>query len=159
MKFQLKHYKKAASIQLKPTDDISTDPERPVHFSIAWFRGTGDLSKDKQREATAALFATLKRVVEENGNALTFTIVKACENCTYGHFDDPFEAAVLDARGSVPFCTDKNLPFDKHPELSTERPLMFHIAHSRSSDETFNALLKTAGAQLAIEVEIVEVNN
>jgi hypothetical protein len=157
MEFVLKHYKKGASIQLKPKQDISTDPARCVHFSIAWFKDA-TLSKEEQRRATALLFERLSAIVTEKQGRLTFRVVKACENCTYGHFDEEFEAAVVQARKETVFCADKNLPLEKHTELPQDVPIMFHIAHSRSIDASFNERLKVPGAVLALQVELLEVN-
>src|ERR1700690_2973078 len=111
MNFVLKHYRKGASIQLKPQEDISIDPARCVHFSVAWFKDV-DISKEEQRLATAQLFARLSLLIAKQ-NRLTFTVVKPCENCSYGHLDGEFETIVQEARQQFPFCIEKNLPLDK----------------------------------------------
>lgn len=158
MNFNLKHYKKSASIQLKPKDDISSDPERCVHFSIAWFKGK-ELTKEEQRAATAEIYTKLKNYLAKTDSKLKFTIVKACENCTYGHFDKEFEEIIANARTAYPLCAEKDLPLTLHPELPTDRTVMFHIAHSRSTDLKFNHFLKQKGAVLDINVvEAIEVN-
>jgi hypothetical protein len=165
MNFVLKHYKKGATIQLKPVEDISTDPARCVHFSIAWFANQNKLdqnkssSKEEQRLITAQLFSMLIDYLKTTNNKLSFKIVKACENCTYGHFDTPFEDIVSHTRQQHnSLNTEKDLPLHLHPELPQNVPIMFHIAHSRSTNAAFNDFLKVAGDTLTINVSILEVN-
>lgn len=69
MKFTLKHYKKAARIWLKPSEDISADPARCVHFSIAWFQDprNEEFTKEEQRKCTAELYAKLRAYLEQHG--------------------------------------------------------------------------------------------
>lgn len=159
MNFTLKHYKKGASIQLKPKDDISSDPQRCVHFSVAWFKtGDCDASKEEQRAITTQLYKELIVHLASVDWKLNFTITKACENCTYGHFDEAFEKIIIAAREKYPLCVEKNLPLHLHPDVPQNRPIMFHIAHSRSTDEALNKLLKKPGETLALKIDACEVN-
>lgn len=160
MEFVLKHYRKKATIQLKPKTDISSNKSRCVHFSIAWFK-TNDISKEQKREISRKLFEELCECLEKLENRLEFRIVKACENCTYGHFDKVFEDIVSVYREKYPLCTEKNLPLEQHPEVPQDKPIMFHIGHSISTDDNFNLLLQQKSNKtktLIINVETISVN-
>lgn len=83
----------------------------------------------------------------------------ASVNCTYGHFDAEFEKIVTEARAACPFLSaDHNLPLEKHPHLPQDTPVIFHIAHSRSTSTTFNEQMKNDAAVLQMVVELEEVN-
>lgn len=157
MEFVLKHYKKSASIQLKPKEDISTDPARCVHFSIAYFKNV-NLSKEVQRDIINDLYEKLRIYLEKVKWKMNFRIIKACENCTYGHFDDEFENIIKNTRLAYPLCDEKNLPLNLHPELPQDDVIMFHIAHSRSTDESFNQALKKHNNLLLLQIEPLVVN-
>lgn len=83
----------------------------------------------------------IKDLIIEKGNVLTFTILRACTNCTYGRFDDDFEKLILCLRDEYPvICKDKDLTLGdpKHQELHTlvcwdEKNPIFHHIHGRSN--------------------------
>lgn len=156
MEFTLKHYKKQASIQLKPTINISADKSRCVHFSIAWFRGS-DIPKPERKKIMIEIFTSLSEYFEKNGNTLTFKIVKIGNNCTYGHFDQGFEDIITKYRSLHALNTEKDLPLDQFPDLP-DIPVMFHIAHSRSTDSNFDKFMKNEDNILEINVSLLEVN-
>lgn len=129
-KFRYRSYKKQRVIQLKPHHDAEN------HFSIVWCKG-----KKLTVDEFAFIDNKIRMFIQNNDSSLTFTILRACTNCTYGRFQQSFEDMILALRDEYPqLCTNKDLTLGdpKHVELlnlvrwDEKHPIMHHI-HARSN--------------------------
>ncbi len=132
--FYYRTYEDQKAIQIKPSHDKTN------HFSIIW-------TKDK-KGITSEQFQIMDRDIRAylaaHNNKLTFRIIVACKNCTYGRFDDEFEALILrHRRENLAIFRGKDLTLgynDVHAPLklledwTDDRPIMFHI-HSKSDTD------------------------
>jgi len=154
--FDYRYYAKKRMIQLKPKHD------KGVHFSLLWQDKARPVEAEKFKEAHNACIAYL----EAHDWKVAFTVVKVCENCTYGHMDEAFEEVLLSFRNALKLCCKKDLPLDdpRHMHLTegdvvvVKEPVFLHISHSRSSDEKFNTFLQTAerGTRMTMNISIRE---
>lgn len=138
-KFRYRVYKKQRAIQFKPFHDAQN------HMSIIWTKG-----KELSKEQFDAIDAELRHYIQLHHNLLTFTILRACTNCTYGRFSDEFENLILSFRARYKgVFTGKDLTLDdpKHAKLhelvewSTERPIIHHV-HGQSDNADWEALFR-----------------
>ena len=148
-------YPKNRAIQIKPSHD------KINHFSIVWAREKGQISESD----FDAMDKGIRNYLHDHGGKLTFRIVKACMNCTYGHFDREFEDLIKGYRAVYHgIFAGKDLPLDdqRHQHLkaeeaadfgpdggwTAENPIIFHI-HSRSNtqdaekDARFSAMMRS----------------
>lgn len=141
--FRYKVYPKQRAIQFKPYHDKTN------HFSIVW---------GNKKEFSENDFITIEQRVREylvsHNWTLTFTILRACTNCTYGRFDPEFEELILQLRRDYPFLSrkkDLTLGDPKHTDLhqkvvwDEEHPIIHHV-HGRS--ETGDAEIDKQWEQL-----------
>eukprot|EP01128_Nolandella_sp_AFSM9_P010026 TRINITY_DN6779_c0_g1_i1.p1 TRINITY_DN6779_c0_g1~~TRINITY_DN6779_c0_g1_i1.p1 ORF type:complete len:209 (-),score=26.13 TRINITY_DN6779_c0_g1_i1:80-706(-) len=148
--FHYRYNKKSRSVQFKPAND------KYVHFSVAWLRQKSLITKEDFESIDAAL----KGYLDSNDWKLSFTIVRACGHCTYGHMDAGFESLVLRYRSQYPLCAEKDLDLeDHHADLvdhGVEGPVFLHISHSRSNSEEFNEFMRCApmGSVLKLNLTI-----
>jgi hypothetical protein len=138
--FDYRHYAKNRMIQLKPTHD------KHIHFSLAWAKPKNSISK----EDFAKVNEQIKGWLDTHNWKLTFKPIRACENCTYGYFDEEFELLLLKLQKEYSLCQEKELPVEteQHKDVLdmpfvTRFPIFMHISHSRSSDKKFNEYLQT----------------
>lgn len=152
--FHYRYYPKQRIIQLKPAND------KTVHFSIAWANPKESIFKVDFDIINKFII----KYLEMHNWTLTFRPIKACENCTYGYFDENFENLILGLRDKYKLCCDKDLPIcesSSHesllelPEVN-RLPIMSHISHSRSNDETFNSFMQQAkiGSVMTLKISI-----
>ena len=154
--FYYRCYPKKRTIQLKPQHDPG------VHFSIAWCKPKTAISVEDFHK----IDEEIREWLEEHDWKLTFQPVKACQNCTYGHFDESFEDLLQDLRLRYELCEEKNLPLGpENPENANvaenvkagkiREPIFIHISHSRSSNEEFNEYLKSnVNRPMVMNIEI-----
>lgn len=140
--FHYRAYPKKRVIQFKPAHDKAN------HFSIVWSKQRAEFSLEDFNVMDAVIQTYLK---EKNG-VLSFRIIRACKNCTYGRFDDSFEQLILGFRATYPLlCRDKDLTLDdpKHQFLKAvetwdeTHPIIHHI-HSESKDEVWVDFLRNS---------------
>ena len=150
-KFYLRYYPKSRTIQFKPHDD------KHVHFSVAWIKPMN--SMDIQ-DFNDNIYKPIIDYLDKVNWKLEFQPIKACENCTYGHFDEDFEKLLLDLRQEYPsLCQDKDLPLDnkQHAHLREEgirEPIFMHMAHSRSNNEELNKFLLEADSSKTLIIHL-----
>jgi hypothetical protein len=148
--FYYRSYPKNRAIQLKPVND------KTVHFSIVWTKTGLSLEDFNAIDNRIREFLTKKKW------SIGFKIVKACENCTYGHMDDDFEKLLLELREQYPdICVDKNLPLvgqHEHLKKMTHEPVFLHVSHSRSNSEQFNDFMSKGkfGRTMTMNITVKE---
>ena len=131
----------------------SVDEER--HFTLLYVRPKDALTPDEWNKINLRL----KKYLEEHNWTLTFTPWKACENCTYGHFDVEFENLICQIRREYPqMDTGHDLSFDgQHAHLVAEgcrRPVLAHISHRRGTNEKLSEFLRAADRNTTLTLKI-----
>lgn len=138
--FYYRTYPERCIIQFKPCHDKGN------HFSIVWPETKGSISHHDFQEMDKQVREYLAR----NQGRVSFTIIKACANCTYGRFDEPLETMLLGFRDKYKGLNKvKNLPVNdpQHQHLKDHvvwdetHPIAFHI-HHRSADADFTNTMK-----------------
>ena len=151
--FVLRYYPKNRAIQFKPHDD------KHVHFSIAWTKPINSMSIDNFKNN---IYVPIIDYLNKCKWKLEFIPVKACENCTYGHFNEEFEQLLLDLRKKYPtLCQDKDLPLDteQHSHLRSEgvrEPIFMHMSHSTSKNEELNKFLQDSDSNKILIMNLCE---
>ena len=130
----------------------SADEER--HFTLLWCD-----KNSIDREAWDSVNFRFQEYLAAHDWTLTFTPWKACNNCTYGHFDAHFEAFICQMREEFPQVdTSHDLTFDgEHAHLLEEGcpvPLFAHISHSRGANEELNKFLQTADPSTELTIHL-----
>lgn len=92
-------YTKQRAIQFKPLHDKAN------HFSIVWTKDRKGLTLEDLNK----MDEIIKTYIRSNGNVLTFRIIRACKNCTYGRFEQEFEDIILDLRKKFLYAQTKTL--------------------------------------------------
>ena len=144
--FRYRVYQKNQAIQFKPAHDKTN------HFSIVWSKDKKNITED----AFNKIDKGIRKYLHQHGGKVTFTIFKACENCTYGRFEEEFEDLILGYRATNEgIYRGKDLPLNdpKHQHLkqevvwNEEHPIIFHV-HSKSCtgdeelDTNWTAMMK-----------------
>lgn len=156
--FYYRPYIKNRMIQLKPFHASGSKSDVGVHFSIAWVKPKSAISQMQFEEVDKQI----RRYLDEHNWKITFTPVKACENCTYGYFEPAFEELLTQLRLRYNLCTDKQLPLDdpKHADVKKlvadgkiPTPLWAHISHSRSDNLAFNVYLQKSTHPIELTIQ------
>ena len=130
--FRYRAYKKQRVIQLKPVHDNTN------HFSIIWTKNKKNMTEEHFNQIDQAL----REYIISNNNKMSFRIIRACKNCTYGRFEQSFEDIILGLRKQYDICAIKDLTLDdtKHEFLKkvevwdVDHPIIHHI-HSKSETD------------------------
>lgn len=137
--FRYRAYKKQRAIQIKPAHDKTN------HFSIIWTKNKKTISDEAFQEMDEGIRAYIAN------NGLTFRLIKACKNCTYGRFSDEFENLISQYRKKYDIYDGKDLPLDdpRHQHLKdtetwdADHPIVFHI-HSKSSNNDWYEFMQSS---------------
>jgi len=157
-KFQYRSYSKNRAIQFKPLNLTKNGkPDKDIHFSIIIGK------KFLNVEQFTMIDIDICDLLKQHDNIIPFRIIKACKNSTYGRFDSWFEEVILAIRQKFSITCEKDLPLgfshaktpdERHQHIkddelafganawTVDNPIMFHINHSRITDETPNRQLK-----------------
>ena len=140
---------KQCAIMFKPYNvqhpvDVS-DYDKNNHFSIIWAKKWRNVPDDMFERFAAEIEMYLR------SHTLSFRIIKACLNCTYGRFCNEFENMILQFRKECPeLSTAKDLTFDdpKHQHLKDEElwtqdyPIWAHIHNRTGPNADFNSFMQ-----------------
>ncbi len=166
--FIYRAYSKKRCIQLKPAHDKTN------HFSIIWSKNkTMTLEEFKIMDAGIRAYLTSKTLTSKTETKekceMTFRIIKACKNCTYGRFEQEFEDLIIKYRNtyqSVSKEKDLNLGLEnRNAHLKTEEiwddehPIFHHIHNKiRTEDEAgacFNDFLSYGPRNSILTLDII----
>lgn len=150
--FRYRVYPKQRAIQFKPHHDKTN------HFSIVWTKNKKGLSLYN----LTLMDKILRNYIEAHGNTLSFRIIRACKNCTYGRFEQDFEDMILEMRKHYPLCKNKDLTLDdpKHDFLKQseiwdeDHPIIHHI-HSESDDPIWVDFLRNSSRNSVLTLKFI----
>ena len=138
----------------------SANEER--HFTLLYVNPKDALSLSEWQKINERV----QQYLENHNWKLNFTPIKACENCTYGHFDEEFEDLILEIRKEYS-CINNNhdlSPSTQHAHLANEHckfPIFAHISHSRGTNTELTEFLQKAhrNTSLTLDIRLREENN
>jgi len=130
--FCYRTYLSQRAIQIKPSHDKTN------HFSIIWTKE----KKNIKPEQFEVMDKGIREYLATHNNKLTFRVIVACKNCTYGRFNKEFEDLIMTYRNqnSAVFrgkdltlgLNNEHEPLKLVEDWTDANPIMFHI-HGRSN--------------------------